>query len=143
MNVWRGLFRAWILASVLWALFVAFITYSQIISVHLPRNTYTLDGADLELREYPDYVAPEKGYRTVKFPNDVYVHVAPSIGDDKYPLWRPRFIEQYVDPRVRERQELRMDRIKDALAFMLIPIGGLFSLGLSVRWVVQGFRATR
>jgi hypothetical protein len=82
MTFWRGMFRVWILASALWAVFVITVGWSEMASPNLPRKAFYLKDAQstpYQLAEaYPAY-SWVSAQREVSLPHSVTLYIARDI----------------------------------------------------------------
>jgi hypothetical protein len=142
MTFWRGMFRVWIFATALWAIFVVIVSWSGMVSPSLPRKAFYLKDAQstpYQLAEsYPSY-SWVSAQREVSLPNSVTLYASRDIPEQAVAAATESVMHQASDPRAGEAWTARLQ----ALLYMMLTIGGvsgvLLALGLAVRWVVQGF----
>jgi hypothetical protein len=141
MNVWRGLFRLWIVASCLWAMLVALISWRGIYEPYLPEAAYELSST-LEVQWAPHrayLVSTPPGYTRIQFPNQIVVFASSDIPQSTLNEWAPRFTARYTALRNSQVSAARFSALTNAaMATVLIPLAFL-GLGGALRWVVRGF----
>lgn len=146
MNIWRGLFRLWVLATVLWLGLVVAVSYNPIVNPWLPIENYLVPDTTRGLFKLDSYSVSQEirnSHREIKFPNNVYVYATLQIPDSYLNQLAPEFMRGYVEPRNQLRQEMRKEAVLWALAFaVLVPLVVLL-LGCAFRWVAAGFGAPR
>lgn len=147
MNIRRGLFRIWLVAAALWAVWVAIVSWPSIHTPYMPRLEYRY------IKDENRFVPRDEGLTTsqqfdmltlhpLEFPNNVYLYSPdnPTVGDSKPYL--KVFYETYVQPHDTEFSQKRRANLRDALGLAILPIIVSFLAGLTMIWVVAGFRTT-
>jgi hypothetical protein len=142
MNLWRGLFRLWVLASGLWLLWAVVMFEGRVRHPFIGERHYVLtnDIGLLELDWPRMETTPLSGHRRVEFPNSVVLYAQDGVTDQRLKDFSQSFFVNYVHPRDREIRTKRWDEIRDASIFTVLPILVVLILGLALRWVARGFK---
>ena len=139
MNLWRGLLRLWIVATVLWVAASGCLWRDLITSYYYaPSNDAPTTAAEVA-RAQDEIEADSEAYR--KRPQGAPISLAemqramrPTATVEGYDKGLPP--PAYV--RSAERQEA-LEQSAKGLAFVVIPPLAGFSAALVLRWVVRGF----
>src|SRR3954470_19725432 len=93
MNVWRGLFRLWVVGAIGWTLFVGALTLDKVQSPSVPFKYFAVYGSDMTLYEWTEQGTPriDGGYQQIDFPNNVVVYAAKSYQGETLNDWARRF----------------------------------------------------
>lgn len=142
MNIRRGLFRLWMVLSVVWAIVVGLIFFDEIRNPYLPEANYLyVEGAN-EILKIPDFNSRYEMRKTmteITFPNNVSLFTSLADPTEKMKAKVPEFLIAYVEPRQAETDAKRLAKVEMALSVALIPIAVIFALGGALVWAFSGF----
>jgi hypothetical protein len=149
VNVRRGLFRLWVVLSVIWAAIVGTFFWDQVASPWLPLKNYGHNTSKFaEFAEFADssFLKPEftEKFRVIGFGHfNVDLYVRRTVPEADLEAIADRFFSKFVEPRQAEIEQRRWAALKDAGAIAAIPVAVVFILGAALFWAFAGFRRDR
>lgn len=142
MTFWKGMFRLWILTTVLWAVLVGLLGWTTVARPNLPRRSYYLRDAQsvpyLLAEAYPSYDWV-RNQRELYLPNSITLFAARDIPDAAVTAAQETVTRQASDSRNGEAWVARFKTLGWMLLALVAVSGVVLILGFAVRWVVQGF----
>lgn len=142
MDIWRGLFRLWVLASGLWLLFVGALHWDEVRSPFVETHYFAISNRMvLSGMPWMRWGAEEpQGYTRIDFPNRIVVFAENGIPEASLNEWARSFAREHVSSRDKEISDGRRRAIWAATVIAVIPAVFVLLLGLALRWVANGFR---
>jgi len=147
VNIRRGFFRLWIVASCLWLAGVAVAFWGQTATPRLPPKVYVLrdSRADFyELTNPSDRYDSEirSSHSSIEFPNNVTLLVHNTVPTSVAAFRGQSFAEQHAI-RAKEVSAARLAVLETAVAVGVTPICVLFVVGSMIAWSLSGFKSER
>jgi hypothetical protein len=140
MSVRRGMFRLWIVVSVVYALIVIGVSIAQW-DVPISQKAYIFPTSPGGSYSYTDGYGLSKSHYSIDFPHRVSLYV--PLGIDYEAIVKkdlPRFTKQYVFPRSGEVTAYHIDIIWIALLVLILPPLVVLGFGAAMSWALIGFR---
>ena len=143
MNVRRGLFRLWLLATVIYSCAVVAVAASHW-PHELQQRAFLLSSVEGEPEDGPrEWEVPkyQNTHYTFQFPNNVTLLVK-NVDEEKVKLRGKAFYEAQSAPRDSELRDVRFNFVGVAAVILLLPPLLLFAFGAALIWAFSGFRNT-
>jgi hypothetical protein len=143
MNIRRGLFRLWLVLSVIWIGAIAAIVGSDAIDVYIPEKNYLwVDkaGQAALLPPTASLYDLDKDHVKVLYPYNVILHVDNSVPPEALRPYNDEIMNKYVNPRKAEVRRRQWEAVWLALKLALIPPIIAFGIGALLFWAFSGFK---
>ena len=149
MNIWRGMFRIWLIGSAGWAVVISYEAWDRIREPYLTPHKYIYDGSTGTIDRLTEEQSSRIGfallteYDELPLANSVTLYVPRAVDIE---VTRPRVQEfnRAVPPtRSEEMKQARWKSALDATRLAQIPIIATFAMGLASLWIAAGFRSER
>lgn len=147
MNIKRGLFRIWVLLSVVWALFIVADNWSSITNPYLLKAYHIYE---VDTRTYPELTPSRNAelgtklftdYTLISFPHEVELYIPDELETARRDRVFAVFMSSVVEKRDSDINAARWARIWRVLKEIAIPVFAAFLLGSALFWAVAGFKA--
>jgi hypothetical protein len=145
MRVRRGMFRLWVVASIIWIGIIGYNGYQEWRSVPQPIKLYLLPNAT------SDFYVPEnifdrwdpgieQSHSIIEYPHGVTLMIHNSVPSAVAEPKKKEFERQYVEPAARNYEKKRYDAAATYLEAALLPPPAVLIFGAAMGWVLTGFR---
>ena len=145
MRVRRGMFRLWVVASIIWIGIIGYIGYHEWRAVPQPMKLYVLPNATSDFYKVDnifDRFDPALGtsHSIVEYPHGITLMIHNSVPSDVAEPKKKEFERDYVSPLSRDYDEKRFDTGTTYVEAALLPPIGVLAFGAAMAWALTGFR---
>ena len=144
MKVRLGLFRTWLVLSVIWACTAFAIDWQDIYAPILPAKSYFYiwdkPKDPLLIPASADLAALSKTHKSVEFPYNTILYAANYVPDETLELITEDFNDRYAMPRRGESQAKQLHTVARAAWLSAVPSVSLLLFGAACLWTVAQFK---
>ena len=142
MNVRRGFFRLWVVASALWVVGASVVAFQMFPTLQpaefvMPDATSGFFKMDNVFEQFVPAI--QAVHSKVEFPNNVTLFVHTSVPEPILKAKAPEFSKTYSAPRADELTKAQFSFWTKALSTAVLPPLGIFLFGVLVAWIFSGF----
>jgi hypothetical protein len=147
MRVRRGIFRLWVVASVIWIGIIGSIGYHEWRTVSQPVKLYLLPNAASDFYVVDNIFTRfdpnmEKAHSIIEYPHGITLMIHNSVASDVAEVKKKEFERDYVAPLSRDYDEKRYGTVTTYLEAALLPPMVVLAFGAAMAWALTGFRRT-
>ena len=145
MRAHRGLFRAWLVLSVIWACTAFAMDWQEIYAPVLPTKNYFYiwdKPNDPVLVPAATNLTMLSGtHKSVEFPYNTILYAANYVPDETLELTAEDFNARFAMARRDESQAKQLHAVARAALLAAVPTVTLFLFGAAYSWAASGFKA--
>lgn len=144
MRVWRGLFRLWVVGTVIWVGACTLLGINEWYSVGVEASLFELRTADGPLIRRDNIfdqfdVGVTKDYRVKALPGNVTLIVRKEIPEVADAARVEELLKTTAEPHIAMQATRRWVIATNASLWAVLPPLMLLLLGMALRWVLAGF----
>ncbi len=145
MRIRRGMFRLWVVASIIWIGIICSIGYHEWRAVPQPVKLYLLPNATSDFHVVDNIFADfdpniQKTHSIIEYPHGITLMIHNSVPSDVAEPKKKEFERDYVEPLSRDYDQKRYDTVTTYVGSALLPPMAVLAFGAAIAWALTGFR---
>ncbi len=145
MRFRRGMFRLWIVASVIWIALIGVIGYREWRAVQEPVKLYLLRDATSDFYTVENVFTAfdpnvQKEYLISEYPHGITLMIPNSVSRDVAESKKKEFEHKYVETLTHDFEQKRSETAATYLEAALLPPLAFLAFGSAMAWAFTGFR---